>query len=327
MFKFLSLQEDAFGLDINDLSLKIVKLQKKSRGFVLASYNEAKIASGIIEDGVIEDENSLAKIIKSACSSVNGKKIKTKNVVASLPEEKSFLQVIQMPIMSEEELKTAVPLEAENYIPLPIEQVYLDFQVIAPVKDYFNNLDVLIIATPKKIVDSYVSCIERAGFLPVALEVESQSIARALVKAETNACMMTLIDFGDKNTNLIIFSGKSIRFTASMPISSNLLTDIDEPIVNDLALQIKKYLNFYKDHSSYEYLLTDKKTEKILLCGAGAGLKGLPEFLSKKLGVQVEVGDPLVNFSVKKPKTIIKKNLTSYTGAIGLALREINGNL
>ncbi len=356
MFKFLALQEEAFGLDINDLSLKIVKLKKKGNRFELASFNEARIAQNIIEDGVIKDEASLVKIIKSAYNTVKGKKITTKYVIASLPEEKSFLQVIQVPKMTEDELRLAVPLEAENYIPLPINEVYLDFQVIPQIKDYLNHMDVLIVAMPKKIVDSYVSCIKKAGFIPVILEAESQAIARALVEKETNSSLLILIDFGENNTDFIIFSGQSMRFTCSIPISSQLLTGaisealkisfeeaeklkieqgllgekishIIMPILEDLSGQIKKYINFYREHSSYEYLLADGKTDTIFLCGGGAELKGLTEFMSKELSASVKLGNPLINFYSKKPKNIIKKNLISFTTAIGLALRDVSDSL
>ena len=362
MFKFLTLEEETFGLDINDLSMKIVKLKKKRRGFVLVSFNEEKITPGIIEDGVIKNEEALVKIIKSAFNKVKGKKIRTKYVIASLPEEKSFLQVIQMPKMNEEEMKLAVPFEAENYIPMPIGEAYLDFQVISPIKEYFNHPEVLIVAMPKKIVDSYVSCFKKAGLIPVVLEAESEAIARCLVKNEINSSLLILVDFGENNTDFIVFSGRSIRFTCSIPISSQLLTQalseelgisfaeaeklkieyglsgkknsakaekvsqILTTILNDLANQIKKYLNFYRDYSSYEYFLPEGKKEKILLCGGGSELIGLVEFLSKKLETPVELGDPLINLSSKKPNTIIKKDLISFTTAIGLAMRHSDNN-
>ena len=360
MFKFLTLKEEAFGLDINDSSLKIVKLKKKRKGFALISYNQFEVTPGIVEDGAIKDEAAMAKIIKSACSSVRGRKLKTKYVIASLPEEKSFLQVIQMPKMSEEELKLAVPLEAENYIPMPIGEVYLDFQVIPPIKDYFSYLDVLIVAMPKKIVDSYISCIKKAGFVPIVLEAESEAIARALVKKEAKPSLSFLVDFGGSQTNFVVHSGHSIRFTSSIPISSQMLTQaiadslkinfaeaeklkaeygLDEkkrsvkaekvsqiikPILSDLVCQIKKYINFYRDHSSYEYLFPEGNAEKVFLCGGGSQLKGITEFMSKEIGITTELGNPLINFVYKKPKNIIDKNLMSYTTAIGLALRQIN---
>ncbi len=186
MLQFLNLKPEIFGIDINDLSLKIVRLKKKRKGFSLVSFNEVDIKPGIVEEGVIKNEETLVKIIKSACKTVKGKKIGTKYVVASLPEEKSFSQVIQMPEMDKDELKSAVPFEAENYIPLPIDKVYLDFQAINLAKDGVNycdgdHCDLLIAATPKSIVDSYVSCLKKSGLVPYALEVESQAIARALV--------------------------------------------------------------------------------------------------------------------------------------------------
>jgi len=365
MFKFLTLDDEAFGLDINDLSLKIVKLKKEHGAFALASFNEEKIPLGVIEDGVIKDEQALAKIIKAAYETAKGEKIKTKYVIASLPEEKSFSQVIQMPKMNDEELDLAVPLEAENYIPMPIEDVYLDFQTIPPIKnkDYLNRIEVLIVATPKKIVDSYVSCLKKAGLMPIALETESEAVARALIKKETDSPLSILIDFGRNNTDFVIFSGHSIRFTSSIPISSQMLTkaisdslEIDitkaeelkiqyglkgektnadqaekvsqiiTPILEDLAARIKKYLNYYRDHSSYEYLLPNAKTEKVYLCGGGSELKGLTDFMTKNLETSVEIGDPLANFLTKNPKNIVEKNLISFTTAIGLALRQINNN-
>src|SRR3989338_11231393 len=177
MINFLTLKTETFGLDINDSSLKIIKLRRK-RGFLQpVSYNEKKVKSGIIKDGIIQDEDGFVKIIKDAVATVKGEKLKTKYAVASLPEEKSFSQVIQMPKMKKEELKSAIVFEAENYIPFPIDQVYLDFQIINPIADHLNHLDVFIVAVEKTIVDSYVSCFRKAGIIPLALEAETQSIA------------------------------------------------------------------------------------------------------------------------------------------------------
>lgn len=359
--QFLTLKPKIFGLDINDLSLKIINLKKRRGVFNLASFNKVEIEPGIIEEGVIQNEEALVKIIKTALKTVKGKKLKTKYVVVSLPEEKSFLQIIQMPRMKEEELKSALLFEAGNYIPLSVDDVYLDFQIITPFKDGFKNLDVLIIAMPKKIVDSYVSCLKKAGLIPCALEIESQAITRALVKNETSPCPLVLIDFGGSNADFVVFCGNSIRFTCSIPISSRQLTtaisqslgvdfneaeklkmqydlrgkekdkkskeisDAINSILDDLAEQIKKYLKFYQEHMFYEHLEPNTKIEKIFLCGGGANLKGLSEFLSKKLDIPTELGNPWINFPSKKENKslpTVYKNSLSFTTAIGLALRD-----
>ena len=84
---FLDLKYDAFGLDINDLSVKIVKLVKNGNNFFVSSFGQTKLKPGIVESGIIKDEKALAEIIKSVCKNVKGKKLNTKYVVASLPEE------------------------------------------------------------------------------------------------------------------------------------------------------------------------------------------------------------------------------------------------
>ncbi|RLC35059.1 MAG: hypothetical protein DRZ76_01205 [Candidatus Nealsonbacteria bacterium] len=350
---FLSLKPETFGLDVSDLSLKIIKLKKKGGSLGLASFSEVFIKPGIIEQGIIKDGKALAKIIKEALNNkVRGEKLNTKYVVASLPEEKSFLQVIQMPKMVEEELKKAVQFEAENYVPLPIDKVYLDSQKVLPVQDHLDHLDVLIAAFPKKTVNSYLSIFQKAGLKPVAFEAESQAICRALVKNGLSPKPLLLIDLGVSRTSLIIFSGYSLRFTTSIPFSGRKLTELisekskislekaEEVKINkgieapgvaasldELVEQIEKYIEYHRTHSTHEHLPPDsKKIEKVILCGGGANLKGLPDFLSQKLKIQVSLGNPWQNIlpqPLKEVPELPYKESLKYTTALGLALRGV----
>ncbi len=242
---FLTLKPESFGLDISDLSLKIIKLKRKKKSLDLVSFGEEIINPGLIKGGEIKDEKKLAEIIKEAIKKVKGEKIRTKYVIASLPEEKAFLQVIQMPRLPEEDLKSAVVYEAENYIPLPIEQVYLDFQIVPPVSNHLDHYDVLIAALPKKTVDPYVACLKKANLEPLALEIESLSIARALVEKETTNSPVLIIDFGATRTGFIIFSGHSLRFTSSIPVSSQKFTEAVSQTMNvDLTKAEKLKIKF-----------------------------------------------------------------------------------
>jgi len=226
MLEFLTLKPEAFGLDISDLSLKIVKLKKRGRTLNLASFGEGEIKPGIIKGGEIKDEEKLAEIVKEAIKKVKGERLRTKYVVASLPEEKAFSQVIQMPIMPEEDLKSAVIYEAENYVPLPIEEVYFDSEIVPPVYDHLERLDVLISALPKKTVDPYLSSFKKAGLKPIAFAIESSAISRALIKNQTTNYPVLIIDLGQTRTSFIIFAGKSVRFTSSIPVSGRNFTEI-----------------------------------------------------------------------------------------------------
>lgn len=222
---FLNLKPEAFGLDISDLSLKIVKLKQENNSFNLSIFGEKEIRPGIIKEGEIKEEKELADALKEAIKSL-GARMLGKYVVASLPEEKAFLQVIQLPKMSEEDLNSAVIFEAENYIPLPIDQVYLDYEVITPLYNHLDHFDILLAALPKKIVDSYVACLNSAGLTVKSLEIESLAIARALVKKELSPQPLLLIDLGETRTSFIVFAGHSIRFTSSIPVSGRHFTQI-----------------------------------------------------------------------------------------------------
>jgi type IV pilus assembly protein PilM len=226
MLELLKLKPESFGLNISDRSIKIAKLKKKREVLSLASFGEFEMKPGIIEEGEIKDQKALIEAIKLSVKKIKGEKLRTNYVVASLPEEKAFLQVIQLPILEEKELKDAVYYEAENHIPLLIGEVYLDSQTVKPVVDHLDHSDVLIAAMPKKIVDPYLVSIKKAGLIPKILETESQAISRALIENEVSPFPVLIIDIGLTKTCFIIFSGYSLRFTSSIPISSQKISDV-----------------------------------------------------------------------------------------------------
>ncbi|MBZ9572719.1 type IV pilus assembly protein PilM [Patescibacteria group bacterium] len=359
MLEILVQKPETFGLDISDLSLKMAKLEKKKGGLKLASFGAWRIPSGIIKGGEVRDKKTLAEIIKKALREVQGRKIKLKSAICSLPEEKSFLDVIRLPQIEKEELRTTVGYEIENYIPLPIEQVYFDCEIIEPVFNHPKYIEVLIAATPKKIVDSYLEVLKMGGLKPRALEVECLAIGRALVKSGKTSKPLLIIDFGETRTTFIIFSGRSLRFTSTIPVSSQKLTEsisktlkvnlkkaeelklkhglegekkIFEamiPPLTDLVEQIKTHLDYYHSHEKEDRLLHDRKEmEKILLCGGGSLLKGLVGFLASNLKIGVKLGNPWVNILTEPLKEVpelpFEKSL-GYTTALGLALRGVYG--
>ncbi len=373
MLEYFSIKREVFGLDISNLSLKIAQIKKKEGKLKLVSFGETKVEPGIIKNGEIIDDNKLARTIETAIRQVKGEKINTKYVIASLPEEKAFLQVIQMPKVPKEDLGSAVIYEAENYIPTALEQVYLDFQIVPPIKNHLDHYDVLIAALPKEIVNPYASSLKLAGLEPVVLEIESLAIVRALVKDELTTLPILLIDFGATRTSFIIFSGHSLRFTSSISVSSNTLTEIimkaldvsqkkaedlkikhgltgktkantrkiatkkEEgeifealiPALVDLTQQIKKHLEYYQTHAGHEHLASENKNvSKIILCGGGSNLKGLPELLSMELKLPVEIGNPWINILKEENEAteLTKEQSLAYTTALGLALKAIKEN-
>lgn len=346
----------SFGLNISDLSLKVANIEKRGKQFELVSFGSLPISKGIVKDGQIQDEVKLTKAIHELLSKVNGKKIKTKNVVCCLPEEKSFLDVLQLPILDIEETAQAVVFEAANHIPVPLEDVYFDFEVIRPLTKKPKQQDILIAATPKKIVDGYFNALKKAGLRTIALEVEPLAIVRALVKSDVVTKPLLIIDFGACRTSFIIFSGYNITFSSTIPVSSNELTRViaeqlsiklknaenlkkseglegDKnvfnamaPVLTNFTQQIKSHLDYYKSHIPTSQASNNfgNKVDELLLCGGGANLKGLTNFLTSTFQMKVGLADPLINLkktSLKNTPMLQRKESLCYTTALGLALR------
>lgn len=358
--KLLDLQPEAFGIDISTRSLKVAQLKQRglsSSNLKLVGHGEGSVKEGVIEKSLVQDQQSLVESIQRTLARAQG--INTNYTIASLPEEKSFLQIIQMPKMEQEEIQQAVKYQAESYIPFSMEEVYFDSEVISPIQNSLDHTDVLIVALPKKIVDPYVSCLKKAGLVPLALEVESQAIARALIKDFISVRPLLLIDLGATRTTIMLYSGRALRFTAYIPVSSRQFTRIIserlevsfeqaerkkikhglkgggsekvsqalEPILNDLVEQIENHLEHYRTHSFHEHLPTgNNEIEEILLTGGGSNLKGLPEFLTSRLGIKTELGNPWVNIlseDLKQVPQLSFKESLRYSVALGLALRPI----
>lgn len=315
MKSFLRIQSEIFGLDINDSSIKIIKLKEKKGRRFLVSYNDLDLEKGIVENGIIKNEEALSKAIKKLCETANGQKLDTKHVCVSLPEEKSFLQVIQMPNLPEKELKSAALFEVENYIPLPMEEIYVDFQKICSTD---GRAQVLLAAMPRQVVDSYVSCVEKAGLILSSMETESQATARAVVDKAMSQETVVLVDIGRDNTSFIIYSCGAVRFTTSIAV---VAFPESEEKIKELAGQIIKYIDFYLEHFFHEAPNSSGAISKILLCGGGSSSEKLPKILAEELKLPVETAFPFKDIIM--PKRAPVKNPLSFTTALGLAERGL----
>jgi len=358
MFDLLNLNPNTFGLDISDLTLKIVKLKKQGNKLRFSAINESFLPSGVIQQGEIKDEKKLVQAIKRLVSGTHD--LNTRHVVVSLPEEKSFVRLIEMPKMSKQEIKGAVSFEAENYIPFSAEKVYLDSQIIKPFNRNLNHIEVLLAALPKKTIDSYVSAIYKAGLVPTSMETESHATVRALIKGQETKAPIFIIDIGATCSNFSVYFGNSIRFTSFIPFSSNKLNTaiaksmrielskaeelkasygfqqkgimakklfkIMLPILTEFSWEIKKHIDYYQAYvKDSEFFSNGNQVRKILLCGGGANLCGLIKFLSQETTLIVEKGNPLINLPLEDEEIKDlprRQKLLSYTTAIGLALRD-----
>lgn len=336
---FLNLTSNVFGLDIGDLSLKLVYLIKKGKKIELKSCGEKAIPRGFFINGEIQKEKELAQLIKQF---IKEKKVSTPYVVSVLPETKTFIKTIEIAWSEKQNIVEAIKKEIGLYIPFKLEEVYFDWQII---DENSNKIKVLVGLAAKKIIESYTKILKMAGLQPISLEIESAAILKAMFnEKEDGEKTLAFIDLGATRSSLIIINQGVIQLTVSLPLSGDLLTqniannlkiDVEqaqkmkknpdafpeqqaavhkeiESFALNLASSLKNHLKFYEDSSS-------QKIEKIIACGGVANLSGLMAILEKNLPIPIikaisHLGCLQKNAQLPEDQSLI------YTTAIGLAL-------
>jgi type IV pilus assembly protein PilM len=343
---------NVFGLDLSDLSVKVVKLDQGDFDNI-ASYASVVLPTGCVSDGEIQKKDQVVAAIKKVMLMAGPKKIKTRKVICSLPETKAFLRIVSVPQMEESEMAEAVKWEMEANIPLPLEQVYYDWQVIpSSLLSEKGKVNLLVVAIAKSTVDQVIDVLESAGLDPVGLEIESIAQARSLLEESDEQITILIIDIGDRRTSFTVTKGGLPCFTSSIPLCGQALTEViskgmgvsfdeaekikveygigsdfkndsifklEQPVLENLAQEIERSIDFYLTGLKYS-----KSIDKIILCGGGANTKGILPYLSKKLGREIEMGNPWTNMKLgKKLPTIDRSRSVQYSTAIGLALKGI----
>lgn len=336
-----------FGLDISGSAIKMMQFAEGRSGMTIKGFIDAPLPKGIMQDDSLVDVSTLAYLIQHSLEKPTFGRIDTKYVVASLPESKSFVRVIHIPQMSEAEIDNAIAYEAESYIPIPVDQVYLDWQIVGQKGD---RLEVLIIACPKDHVDKYLGVLEKANLIPVALEVESQSLVRSLIDPKSTEITL-IMDLDALRSNLIMVEGSTLQFTSSVPIAGNTFTETIasalgissdkaemvkkkigientteypklkealSPVLNNLSAEVKNILAFYQEHSQ-------NKVSSLVLCGGTSKLPHLDEFLGSQFAdipnFKVTLANPWLNLKNINSSAMTSLDALGFTTAIGLASR------
>jgi len=339
------------GVDLSDLSIKLIDLKQKGSRKEVVSFINYPLPEHALQQGEIKNIDLTSKTLRQA---LNQAKIKTSQISASLPEVKAFLSIVELNNINQQDLAKALKLEIEQHIPFKISEVYLDSKIL---RQNQTGASILLAAVPKKIVDGYLEVFKLAKLTPLVLEIESIATARCLVKETPSAGVsaILIIDLSSKYTNFIIYDQGTISFSKTVNIASvnftealrqALKTDFSEaekekrrwgldikarqglifkalkPLIETLVSETKKTISFYENRHS------DAVINKIILTGGSSNLKGLDAYLSLRLTKEVTKGDPWLNIKPESKKrftpAIPKEQVLNFSTAIGLALRGLN---
>ena len=360
MFRALTnriLRPPTFSLDISDLTIKFSRLLRRGTGIRLEYFGEVTMPEGIVVSGEIVKPEDLTAILKKELRTDDGRPVRERYCIASLPEEKSFVRLVELPNITPEEIARAMRWEVEGVIPLPFDQIFFDYELMPAIPSAREHRDVLLIAFPRAIVETYHGVLRDAGLIPLALELESQAISRVLVPASSPQPSLLLVDVGATRTSFIIFGGGTLIFTKSITVGGR---DFESAIARGLAVspeearrvkieaglnknyregkvfaslqphlaaittELEQQLVFYRDHPGRLHTGLGE-LERVVLCGGDANLIGLTKYIAAAIKRPTVLGDPFVNFHLPPGAIppIPKSESLKYTTAMGLALRGI----
>jgi len=272
-----SSKKSIFGIDLSELSIKVAQVKKRGSDLVLTSIGKKDIPAGVIGKGEIMREKEAVKIIRESVSGEIGKKINTKYVACSLPEDSAFIKVIRIPEIERDKMGDVVKWQIEPNFPVKLEEVYFDWELVESIvpqkgpkerEGKSKERSVSIAVIPKKIVDSYLSIFRKAGLQPVIFEIESMAAVRSLVKDCLSSHPIIVLDLGQCGTGLTIFSGRTILFTSHINISAE---DFDRAIARELkvktdeAEKLKKeigLINVRKKWRAYRVPVVEKNSKR-----------------------------------------------------------------
>lgn len=336
---FFSRSKSKLGVDIGTSSIKVVELKKEAQRYSLQTYGIVNVASeGVPKIGA--DVISETAVVLKRLLDESG--VTTKKVVASLPNNIVFVSVIDMPVMPEKEMKTAIEWEARRYVPLPLEEVTLSWSALGG-PNTPGQAKVLLTAVPTTVIDNYLKMFKLAGLEPLALEIEALALIRSLVGNRRESFI--IIDIGARNTSLNLIDKGFLRisrnlavggetFTAGIAQGLHISAARAEQFKRDMGLSpdlqqipqtMRPALDTLKNETTQLMQIYESgggTIQEIIFTGLGSRLPGLPNYFSD-LPARAVLGDPL-QFISYEPR--IKKNLSQVAVglsiAIGLAMRE-----
>lgn len=334
------------GLDIGSKTIKIVDLARAGQGFALRGSGVVGYSGTPIEK--MEDEKEIATLGQNIAKLVKEANISSKQVVIGLPETQVYTRAIKFPLLTDQEIASAVRWEAEQYIPIPVKEAIIQHQILERKENVTPpEVSVLLVAAPRKLIEKYTKVVQAARLEAIAVETEIMALVRALAPPQQ---VVLLLDFGARSTDIAIAKNGKLVFTRSIPTAGEALTrsvaqsfGIEQqqaeqykrayglspsqlegkirnaltPVFNMVTDEIKKAIHYYQ---------SEEKGEAPAAAIVSGGTAGMPEAistLSSSLGIEVVIANPFSRVQVSQQ---VMQSLSGYAPlysiAVGLAMRE-----
>lgn len=338
------------GLDIGSRTIKLAEIIDGKFGLALKTFNTVNIEPGLIEEGSIKDPETVAGYIRELFKT---SKLKEKNVAISIGGYSVIVKKINVQTMTEDELQESIHFEAEQYIPFDISEVNLDFQILGESEHNPNQMNVLLVAAKKEMINEYIDLVQLAKLRPRIIDVDAfalQNIFESYYTTENEN--IALIDIGASKTSLNILKNNISEFMRDVSLgcdqindkiastigctieeseaiklgrvsdamSADDLKDIVSTVVSDWCVEIKRALDFFLSTYPAEQIT------RIVLSGGGAKIKAFRKLLAAETSAEVEVVNPFQAIEIDSQRfdtAYLEKIGPQSAICMGLATRKL----
>jgi len=308
-----------FGLDIGHSNMKAMQIEKQpGKPAVVTGYGISQFEPGAVVNGEIVKPEIIAKAAHELFEKKLVGTITSARVACALPSAHTFSRPMSLPPMDHHDIVEAIHLEAGQYIPVPLDNLYLDYEISSKNE---HGIELLLVATSRKIVDSYFSIFRALSLEPVAFEPSINAASRLLqVGRKASSEPSILVDIGSVTTDIAVFDG-TLLVSSTVNSGGDTITDLltrnlhltneqatalkseygisysekqqrivnaIKPQLDSLVREIEKSIRYYSERASK----SGKEIAKVITVGGGAVMPGLNHFLSKELRLPCENFNP-----------------------------------
>ncbi|PCK09408.1 MAG: pilus assembly protein PilM [Alteromonadaceae bacterium] len=349
---FKKKQRPVLGLDVSSTTVKLLEISRQGDGYRVENYGVKALPANAVVEKNINDVEAVAQVVKAV---VQQTRTKVRDAAVAVAGSAVITKIIEMPgDLSEEAMETQISLEADQYIPYPLEEVALDFDIKGVSAKNPDQVEVLLAACRRENVDMRASVLELADMVPRVVDVEAYTMERAFTLIQDQLedqqeQIVAIVDIGATMTTLsVLIDGKTI-YTREQLFGGKQLTEeiqrryglsteeaglakkqgglpddyepeVLEPFKDAVVQQVTRSLQFFFSSSQYN------DVDHIVLAGGVASLEGLAGVIEEKLGTSASVANPFVNMSIssKVNSAALINDAPALMIATGLALRSFD---
>ena len=337
---------DFFGLDIGTNAVRVVQLSRSGSGWNLVHYGYAPVDSKISASDSPEAKRRLGEVIMTA---VGQSGIKTPNVAIGLPSSKTFTTIIDVPKVSEQELRATMKYQVDQYIPMAIDEAKVDWALLGDSLRAQNQYEVLLTSTAKSYAEERLEFIEDLGFNVIAEEPDPIAMVRALAPTDSQNARL-ILDMGENSTDLAVVYGDTPRLVRTVPNGLNSLVrsavqnlSVQEDQARQFILkiglapdrldgQVLRAIDSVLDNFASELVKSVKffqtrypniQVSGISLSGFGAIIPQIDSYISSKAGIQAVTANPWQHVQVSQSdQQQLAPIASEFATVVGLAQRR-----